>query len=80
LITFKPGPPARRNYKRVFIVVPGNRKAGGQLLPRRLVSGLLFLERPDNTYPPSRLQQKNAEIPRRFLFVKNASESNCGLE
>jgi hypothetical protein len=40
--------------------VPGNAKADGQFLPRRLVVGLLILRRPDNTNLPSPLQLKNA--------------------
>src|SRR5262245_20167171 len=42
--------------------VPGNAKADGQFLPRRLVVGLLLLKQPDHTNLTDQLQLQNVSL------------------
>jgi hypothetical protein len=48
--------------RRFYENVPGNAKADGQFLPRRLVVSLLILKRPDHTSLPNPLQLQNAGL------------------
>jgi hypothetical protein len=61
--------------------VPGNAKADGQFLPRRLVVGLLLLRRPDHTSLPIPLQLQNAGlrhmIGRRQPLVRRAAHGGA---